>query len=183
MSCTCLRGLTSLFPLEVAFCSKLIFYLFVFFFFFQAEDGIRDKLVTGVQTCALPICLCVQFGPLRSRAGLRHLFRWIFGMFGYHLFLSLLLSRRQAGVVSDEADGRTRIEADGRNGIEADSRWTRFRTQHNRLLWSSLLPACLQTAYEAFPERRFRAWSGRRGSNPRQPAWKAGCHKITARLL
>src|SRR2546425_5969505 len=29
--------------------------LFIFFFFFQAEDGIRDKLVTGVQTCALPI--------------------------------------------------------------------------------------------------------------------------------
>src|SRR5687767_5456995 len=27
----------------------------VFVFFFQAEDGIRDKLVTGVQTCALPI--------------------------------------------------------------------------------------------------------------------------------
>src|SRR5207247_3125473 len=29
--------------------------MFVFFFFFQAEDGIRDPLVTGVQTCALPI--------------------------------------------------------------------------------------------------------------------------------
>src|SRR2546425_10408568 len=29
--------------------------LVFFFFFFQAEDGIRDKLVTGVQTCALPI--------------------------------------------------------------------------------------------------------------------------------
>src|SRR5947208_7219567 len=28
---------------------------FVGFFFFQAEDGIRDDLVTGVQTCALPI--------------------------------------------------------------------------------------------------------------------------------
>src|SRR5438309_12127852 len=26
-------------------------------FFFQAEDGIRDGTVTGVQTCALPICL------------------------------------------------------------------------------------------------------------------------------
>ena len=26
------------------------------FFFFQAEDGIRDSPVTGVQTCALPIC-------------------------------------------------------------------------------------------------------------------------------
>src|SRR6266436_7214335 len=28
----------------------------VLFFFFQAEDGIRDVAVTGVQTCALPIC-------------------------------------------------------------------------------------------------------------------------------
>src|SRR5437763_6961919 len=30
-------------------------YMFFFFFFFQAEDGIRDTSVTGVQTCALPI--------------------------------------------------------------------------------------------------------------------------------
>src|SRR2546430_2917454 len=30
-------------------------YKIVFFFFFQAEDGIRDLTVTGVQTCALPI--------------------------------------------------------------------------------------------------------------------------------
>src|SRR2546422_4625816 len=29
--------------------------MFCFFFFFQAEDGIRDVAVTGVQTCALPI--------------------------------------------------------------------------------------------------------------------------------
>src|SRR6266496_6013266 len=29
--------------------------LMFFFFFFQAEDGIRDLYVTGVQTCALPI--------------------------------------------------------------------------------------------------------------------------------
>ena len=33
----------------------LVVFLFVFFFFFQAEDGIRDADVTGVQTCALPI--------------------------------------------------------------------------------------------------------------------------------
>ena len=32
-----------------------VFVFFVFFFFFQAEDGIRDHCVTGVQTCALPI--------------------------------------------------------------------------------------------------------------------------------
>src|SRR6266568_7821452 len=31
--------------------------LFLFFFFFQAEDGIRDGTVTGVQTCAVPISL------------------------------------------------------------------------------------------------------------------------------
>src|SRR5205085_9210064 len=31
------------------------FFLLCFFFFFQAEDGIRDLTVTGVQTCALPI--------------------------------------------------------------------------------------------------------------------------------
>src|SRR3712207_7189124 len=47
-------------------------YIFVFFFFFQAEDGIRDIGVTGVQTCALPICsheLLVARPPLeRDRA-------------------------------------------------------------------------------------------------------------------
>ena len=31
--------------------------VFFFFFFFQAEDGIRDYKVTGVQTCALPISM------------------------------------------------------------------------------------------------------------------------------
>src|SRR5208337_5319806 len=41
---------------------SLIFYhipvrgCLLYFFFFQAEDGIRDTSVTGVQTCALPIC-------------------------------------------------------------------------------------------------------------------------------
>src|SRR5947208_13238496 len=30
------------------------------FFFFQAEDGIRDDLVTGVQTCALPIWISAR---------------------------------------------------------------------------------------------------------------------------
>src|SRR5205823_10121253 len=40
---------------------------FYFFFFFQAEDGIRDKLVTGVQTCALPISLRRAHRPARLR--------------------------------------------------------------------------------------------------------------------
>src|SRR5688572_31375279 len=33
----------------------VLFFLYFVFFFFQAEDGIRDLTVTGVQTCALPI--------------------------------------------------------------------------------------------------------------------------------
>src|SRR5215211_8406953 len=33
----------------------MVFIVLFFFFFFQAEDGIRDHCVTGVQTCALPI--------------------------------------------------------------------------------------------------------------------------------
>ena len=41
--------------------------MLIFFFFFQAEDGIRDRLVTGVQTCALPISVEVleRVGPKR----------------------------------------------------------------------------------------------------------------------
>src|SRR5438876_8627057 len=34
----------------------MIYWFYFFIFFFQAEDGIRDGRVTGVQTCALPIC-------------------------------------------------------------------------------------------------------------------------------
>src|SRR5699024_12133114 len=41
----------------VALLYSTISSVILFFFFFQAEDGIRDRNVTGVQTCALPICL------------------------------------------------------------------------------------------------------------------------------
>src|SRR2546427_9436922 len=43
------RGISMILPLF------LTIRLSYFFFFFQAEDGIRDLTVTGVQTCALPI--------------------------------------------------------------------------------------------------------------------------------
>src|SRR5437867_5224927 len=65
----------------------------VFFFFFQAEDGIRDRTVTGVQTCALPISQRVHAiahflratqgsGAVISLLGrrapeLRHIRRWL----------------------------------------------------------------------------------------------------------
>src|SRR5687768_17636488 len=39
---------------------------FLFYFFFQSEDGIRDVAVTGVQTCALPI---LDISPMRNDLG------------------------------------------------------------------------------------------------------------------
>src|SRR5207248_3732680 len=39
-----------------------------FTFFFQAEDGIRDRTVTGVQTCALPIFIGIRPVPLQRGA-------------------------------------------------------------------------------------------------------------------
>src|SRR5256885_6121001 len=44
-----------------------VIYLLSFFFFFQAEDGIRDYKVTGVQTCALPIYHAGTRRILRTR--------------------------------------------------------------------------------------------------------------------
>src|SRR5204862_4762357 len=46
-----------------AVCYLFMCLFFFFFFFFQAEDGIRDLYVTGVQTCALPI-FCGVAWPL-----------------------------------------------------------------------------------------------------------------------
>src|SRR2546430_6480857 len=46
-----------LFLFSFSFSLHAYFLFLFFFFFFQAEDGIRDLTVTGVQTCALPISL------------------------------------------------------------------------------------------------------------------------------
>src|SRR5690554_2530729 len=59
-SLLCLLHKSSFMLLDVAFSLFFFFFFsyfffFFFFFFFQAEDGIRDADVTGVQTCALPI--------------------------------------------------------------------------------------------------------------------------------
>src|SRR5690606_41063827 len=45
------------------------FFRVLFFFFFQAEDGIRDFHVTGVQTCALPISWRRRVPSPRASAG------------------------------------------------------------------------------------------------------------------
>src|SRR5699024_11822171 len=51
-------------------CSSILMPCCRWLFFFQAEDGIRDRNVTGVQTCALPISLRYLVG-CRVRGGVR----------------------------------------------------------------------------------------------------------------
>src|SRR5688572_30911606 len=66
-----LQGLSSLIPdciVSPDFLSP------IFFFFFQAEDGIRDLTVTGVQTCALPISLALLPPPSSRKHRVR--FSW-----------------------------------------------------------------------------------------------------------
>src|SRR5437867_7730924 len=50
----------------IFFILFFVFFFFFFFFFFQAEDGIRDRTETGVQTCALPIFSCGSARAARS---------------------------------------------------------------------------------------------------------------------
>src|SRR5260221_9416097 len=51
------------------------------FFFFQAEDGIRDHCVTGVQTCALPISLAAPDFPSSHGPSWRMVVDWGAGTF------------------------------------------------------------------------------------------------------
>src|SRR3989440_6935610 len=93
----------------------------VCFFFFQAEDGIRDLIVTGVQTCALPISI-----PLR----LRSLFRWAQADQELDDELRDHLERKAEeyvaqGMTQEEAHRRARSE-ERRVGKECRSRWSPY---------------------------------------------------------
>src|SRR2546429_4323030 len=84
-----------------------------FFFFFQAEDGIRDVAVTGVQTCALPISDSESYPPGRN---LRILLR-----------LGLRFARDLEGAVSaPDAHGRQHRSEERRVGKECRSRWSPY---------------------------------------------------------
>src|SRR5215211_8613826 len=75
---------------------------FVCFFFFQAEDGIRDHCVTGVQTCALPI-----YGQGEEHGRTRHL-------------------AQVKRVVADAARHLDRRSEERRVGKECRSRWSPY---------------------------------------------------------
>src|SRR5438105_12374531 len=85
----------------------VLLYFFFFFFFFQAEDGIRDPLMTGVQTCALPISA--------RRIGLRGIRKSVQIFVGRQGFDGKLLEEKQAVLRSEER----------RVGKECRARWSR----------------------------------------------------------
>src|SRR5258706_8594999 len=103
------------------FAFTLSLYLF-FFFFFQAEDGIRDWSVTGVQTCALPIwpfwlALAIMI-KMESR-GPVFLKQERVGMDG-NIF-SMIKFRSMVNGVDDQARSEER-----RVGKECRSRWSPY---------------------------------------------------------
>src|SRR5688572_32226795 len=79
-----------------------------FFFFFQAEDGIRDLTVTGVQTCALPISRRAAHPGACRRGGRRR---------------DHEASRREQGRGPDAAEYRSE---ERRVGKECRSRWSPY---------------------------------------------------------
>src|SRR5690606_40651828 len=101
----------------IAVCQIYCLTIF-FFFFFQAEDGIRDFHVTGVQTCALPILfMTYSFGNV---VRLNPVFK--------HEYNDLTASTKEFAdrwmVPGDEA--YTRSE-ERRVGKECRSRWSAYR--------------------------------------------------------
>src|SRR2546425_8865845 len=88
---------------------SVLYCFLLFFFFFQAEDGIRDKLVTGVQTCALPISI---FGFRTS---------WVRAEGSFLCSLSSRFSGRGGGVGSPPRRSEER-----RVGKECRSRWSPY---------------------------------------------------------
>src|SRR2546425_2247261 len=104
-------------------CSKSL--VDSFFFFFQAEDGIRDKLVTGVQTCALPISESAH--PARVLAARRD--RWpceelLDLQQGHGVVCADAAVRRAVGLAGDrQRPGRSE---ERRVGKECRSRWSPY---------------------------------------------------------
>src|SRR5207249_7706361 len=100
------------------------------FFFFQAEDGIRDRNVTGVQTCALPISFSNHAGNcVGGHAGGK-------AAWHDHLLRSELspvimeIRRRQKAGTRGQSPHRTVRERNARSeerrvGKECRSRWSR----------------------------------------------------------
>src|SRR5206468_5754747 len=109
------------------------------FFFFQAEDGIRDLIVTGVQTCALPIF------PSKARTSLRDTFTSLHGLkwlADQPVAVRILLRDELVdlvGLARRDVDVPLARSEERRVGKECRSRWSREhdKEKHQRVsCWS-----------------------------------------------
>src|SRR5437588_970832 len=94
-----------------------------FFFFFQAEDGIRDHCVTGVQTCALPIFTAITCGC--TAASTKKPFALLFAR------RRIIAIASAAAVASSSSEAFTtgspvRRSEERRVGKECRSRWSPY---------------------------------------------------------
>src|SRR5256886_13634621 len=72
-------------------------------FFFQAEDGIRDLTVTGVQTCALPIFISfLQLGQIRESLDNRSFVIATFALCGFANFGSIAIQVGGIGALAPD---------------------------------------------------------------------------------
>src|SRR5437870_6496810 len=119
--------------MKVARDIKKMIFAQLTFFFFQAEDGIRDGHVTGVQTCALPIYGQVAAAILVAKVGQQA------GPLAHHLQQTapagvVLLVRAHVLVQLVDAcreQGDLRSE-ERRVGKECRSRWARWRKKKKK---------------------------------------------------
>src|SRR2546422_11046826 len=99
-----------------------------FFFFFQAEDGIRDVAVTGVQTCALPISALV-----RSRAAEYPCGNWKLRRGGWHgAHGSVRFDPGDLRMVGGEIFSRANRSEERRVGEECRSRWSPYHLKKKK---------------------------------------------------
>src|SRR5256886_10950696 len=92
-----------------------------FFFFFQAEDGIRDLTVTGVQTCALPIS---SFFAAEALSAI--LAGWIAASFGLRSTFWVTLVPVMVAIFSALSVDEPERSEERRVGKECRSRWSPY---------------------------------------------------------
>src|SRR5258706_11987615 len=95
------------------------------FFFFQAEDGIRDWSVTGVQTCALPISLVPRRNIIGTNALIRNATAAAIFTFDDIDFSSRGPVEPEVSMTSIAVIGPLRSE-ERRVGKECRSRWSPY---------------------------------------------------------
>src|SRR3712207_7921109 len=111
-------------------------HLFVHFFFFQAEDGIRDIGVTGVQTCALPIfLLMVSTASMWAQGSLKITGKVVDNNNEPMIGVSVIEKGTNNGSITD-LDGNYVINTHKGATLELDRKSTRLNSSHANISYA-----------------------------------------------